>query len=831
MIAAERRILLGLFLLACATLAVEVVLTRIFDVLLWPNFSFSIISGAMFGLALGGLFELLAPARVIDAVPISRAALLFGVSVWAIPLVMNALPFSLDAFGTEPVRQLGWFLLLYLALLVPFFLAGICICRLFSRAGAEIRRFYFWDLSGAAVGTALIVPLLPRLGPERLLLGAALMALGASALFADARRWRAVVALVAAVVTAAAVGLAGHYATLKLHDDKRGVAAAIRAGRLEFSRWDPVSQISVIDQPAPRPGEPWRKYIAYDGGSLSSHFYAFDGDYAALRRNLSDRLMDHFWQRGVLASHYLLRDRGERVLVIGSAGGQEVTAARMYGASHIDAVDLVGTVVALAKGRYANYIGRIYNDPRVNLQVGEGRTFLRASKKRYDVIQIFSNYTAWSLASGSGALTPDYLLTEEAFVEYFSHLGSGGILHINHHTYPRIITTAAAAWRSMDREDFRAHVVVFEREDAFDRLPTILIKMSPWTGAEIADLSRFFATPARGDTAYRLAEDPLDPVRGLPDAFYSGDLPAALEQRAPYNIAPITDDEPAFNFLRRSARAVSPDPSVGLTVSIAAHLNGQLRGGWLPMDWLPLIVTGCASLFYGVLFIVVPMSLSSVGRQRWRGKSTSLVYFAMLGFAFIAVELLFIQLFMKLIGYPLYSVATVITVMLIGAALGSMSSLSVAGGTSSRWPVAFAGVILSGIAIWAWHEPIAESLMGAPQAARIAAAAVMIFPISFFMGMPFPLGMLELRSKPPGAIAWAWSMNGLCTTIGSLASTSLSVWIGFRGTLVVALGVYTLAAVTFGALRRANASERPVRDADLVNDLASGPALIAVPRL
>lgn len=46
--------------------------------------------------------------------------------------------------------------------------------------------------------------------------------------------------------------------------------------------------------------------------------------------------------------------------------------------------------------------------------------------------------------------------------------------------------------------------------------------------------------------------------------------------------------------------------------------------------------------------------------------------------------------------------------------------------------------------------------------------------------MPFPLGILELESKPRGAIAWAWSMSGLFTTMGAVLSALLSLWVGFR---------------------------------------------------
>lgn len=89
-------------------------------------------------------------------------------------------------------------------------------------------------------------------------------------------------------------------------------------------------------------------------------------------------------------------------------------------------------------------------------------------------------------------------------------------------------------------------------------------------------------------------------------------------------------------------------------------------------------------------------------------------------------------------------------------------------------------------------------------AVRVLAAAAMILPIAFFMGMPFPLGILEIAAKPRGAVAWAWSMNGLFPTIGSVAAVLLSLWVGFRGTMLVAIGMYALASATFAAIRRGN---------------------------
>ena len=232
------RTYLGLFVVALTALVVEVLLTRIFDVIMWPNIAFVIISCAMFGLGLGGLYELLRPSsRPEREDRTSLTALLFAVSIWMLPLLLNAIPFSLSRVAVAPLSQTAWFLVLYGILLTPFFCAGLCVCRLFSSNADDSHRLYFWDLSGAALGTVALVPLLPTFGPERLLLMAGVAGLVASALFSDSRSWRLGLVAVGVLFVASPALLGSRYLTLALHDDKRDVERAIEHGRLEFSRW------------------------------------------------------------------------------------------------------------------------------------------------------------------------------------------------------------------------------------------------------------------------------------------------------------------------------------------------------------------------------------------------------------------------------------------------------------------------------------------------------------------------------------------------------------------------------------------------------------------
>ena len=62
---------------------------------------------------------------------------------------------------------------------------------------------------------------------------------------------------------------------------------------------------------------------------------------------------------------------------------------------------MVCGVVRAAKGPYAKFIGNLYTDPRVNGVCDEGRSFLRHTDHRYDVIQIHSNHTTSSVAQGA----------------------------------------------------------------------------------------------------------------------------------------------------------------------------------------------------------------------------------------------------------------------------------------------------------------------------------------------------------------------------------------------------------------------------------------------
>lgn len=785
---------IGLMFMALTTLMLELILVRVFDVIWYPNMAYMVITLAMFCFGLSGVYSSLRPLDK-ETDPrryLSILAFLFAVFALTILPALNWLPFDFNVLYKSPLKGTVLFLIMYLFLITPFFLAGLAFTTVFSVYADRIQRLYCWDLAGAAVGCLMLIPFLPPIGPGGVIFLVGAFGLLASGCFSSDSKWTAVT-VVLAVVLAAVPFFNDGYFEFKDHIDKRGVKGARDRGLIELSHWDPISKIDVIDY-----GK--MKHIAYDGGSQSSFIIPFDGNFVQLRTDVLNHRGYHFYSSNVWVSHALKKDSNQQVLIIGAAGGSETKAALMFGAAHVDAVELVGYVIKIGKTNYADYNGNIFNHPKVNALRGEGRSFLRSSNKKYDIIQMYSNHTSSSIAAGTGAMATTYLQTAEAYKEYFTHLGKDGILHINHHVYPRMVATAALAWKELGRTDFHKYIVVVEavKKGFQDNLPTLLIKMEPWTEKELDELMSYFPS------VMKPVVNPLNPEDGMLSAeFFTGELSRDTIRNAKYHLAASTDNKPYFNFLRKSFDRLEADPENYLNYSTASLINSQLKKSWIPSDVIHLIVTGFASLVFTMLFILIPMFFSTAGKASWPGKVASLIYFSCLGAGFIIVELVFIQIFMKLVGYPLYTYSVVVFALLLAAGIGSVVSEKIKISPGNRWLIPFTGVLLTNLLLLLVYPAYFELFLQSPTLVRIVAAIVLIFPVGFFMGMPFPLGIMTIKDQPQGAIAWAWAMNGLFTVIGGLSSVLLSIYSGFRVTLIAAILIYIVAFLAYCRLRLA----------------------------
>lgn len=116
--------------------------------------------------------------------------------------------------------------------------------------------------------------------------------------------------------------------------------------------------------------------------------------------------------------------RFERVLIVGAGSGTDVAFALQRDAGHIDAVEIDRVLARLGRGFHPD---RPYDDPRVDLHIDDGRSYLGKSREKFDLI-IFALPDSLTLASAMANLRLEsFLFTREAFEQARDHLAPNGI--------------------------------------------------------------------------------------------------------------------------------------------------------------------------------------------------------------------------------------------------------------------------------------------------------------------------------------------------------------------------------------------------------------------
>ena len=90
--------------------------------------------------------------------------------------------------------------------------------------------------------------------------------------------------------------------------------------------------------------------------------------------------------------------------------------------------------------------------------------------------------------------------------------------------------------------------------------------------------------------------------------------------------------------------------------------------------------------------------------------------------------------------------------------------------------------------------PLLGALMWWHDAAKIVVALVLIAPLAFLMGFPFPLALAALGERARELIPWAWAINGCASVLAAALATLMAIQFGFTLVVVSALVLYGFAA-------------------------------------
>src|SRR3954453_7099699 len=165
--------------ISCASLLLELALTRLFSVVLFYHFAFLAISIALLGLGAGGVSACVRKQKLETWATAPLAAGLCLVNTVAVLVVLEVvlhLPVSLELTKANFLKLT----VIYLVSALPFFFTGVLFSVVFAREARTIGELYGADLIGGAAACLAVVPLLNLVGgPNTVVAAAAAMALGA----------------------------------------------------------------------------------------------------------------------------------------------------------------------------------------------------------------------------------------------------------------------------------------------------------------------------------------------------------------------------------------------------------------------------------------------------------------------------------------------------------------------------------------------------------------------------------------------------------------------------------------------------------------------------
>lgn len=768
----------AIFCIAAATLLLEISLSRVFSVLFFHHFAFLIVSTALFGFGFSGVFLFFRkPSEANLRHRLSLASLLFAASTLVVYKVILILPHGVREIMDQPVQV--WRLVVnYALLIIPFFFSGYVIAALLSIFPERSGRLYCFDLIGASLGCIAVLYLVPVVGGSGAVVAAAILACIAALILAPARG----VLFFASVAAIAGTGLLLRSSEAwfrlpitQIIAEKYG-ARHFKGSVPEYSGWSPVSRIDVY------PAGAANKIMFLDGGSNVSFMIPFDGDVENLQPRINWRVVP-----------YVIAPRPS-ACIIGPGGGEDVLNALSYRSQSIDAVEMDPLIVDLVLGIYSGLTGRIFHHPSVHTLNDEGRSYLRRSGRQFDLIQEVHNVSPMAIASGALNLSESYLLTVEAFQEYWDHLKPDGMLAINRWGVVRAGSIASVVLESRGIADPENYVLVTSRKKS-GADTSFYLKKGRITQQDLQRLKDSL-------DSMRLQIDyaPAPEYQKEENIYYRLLVPSLRNQflrEADVVLYPPTDDRPFFDHFQRFG-SFQKSRTEGLPKELDEAMKFVNMG-----DYALLTLLAEGALF-SFLFIVLPlfrMRRQEGSISRW----AVLTYFAALGFGFILIEISLIQKHILFLGQPVYSLSSVLFSILVSAGAGSfIFEKRFREGNERKWLLSI--LILLGMALFFEAVPapkIFNFLLGASKPVRFLISWLMIAPLGLLLGIPFPLGIRILGRKNPDAIPWGWGLNAYTTVIGSILSVIFAITLGFRMNFMIAYLTYAAGLLAFFfALRR-----------------------------
>lgn len=810
---------LGVFFVSITVLMYEITLTRVFSVLFNYHYSFMAISLSLFGLGLGGLAAYVfwrKTSLLENTMPsLIYITLSLSFSLFFIPQMLTSLPASADMY-------VYWILAS-----IPFFIAGTGFAILFREFSKNSSLLYFADLVGAGVGCVLVLVFLNMFtGTETVFLIGIFSSMGAIFFAIAAYEKKALVVAISVLLIFPLFFVAPSFRDsikdipLKPNQDKDALDFIERDNaKIVETRWSPFGRTDLVESP----NDLDRKFLFIDGAAGTA-MYKFN-------ENISDRTNKAVYDIPRESGGYLpYIDRGPKnnILIIGSGGGRDVLTALLGGAKRITAVEVNKDTVDFVK-EFSDFSGGLYSKfDNIQVIVDEGRSFIKRSGEKYDVIALTLPMTKTGTGASGYSLSENFLFTTESFGDYLNHLTDEGRLVIVTHGMGEVLkltTTMISALQKNGEsiEEAMKHLIVagphervgvwsafmvrkrpYQQQESYLLHKTIMefgyfpsfLPYVKWSGKEVHELDKcnFIST----DLFY-LAEGLIDMDKYV--------------QSYSIDITPPRDDKPFF---------------YKFEVGLPDVLNSLIFYVVLLSALMLIFPLGVKKYFYRTKTqIDWKIRKRYIKQKKYlinqleRNKIQSAEYkklryarhpgiendrilltkfipcFLLLGIGFMFIEISLIQKFLLFLGHPTVALSVILFTILVFGGFGSLISEKISTKNLLKiYPKICAIITIWTIIIVAMFPYISDLFLGADLSLRITISVLLLSPLGA-IGMPFPMAIRLMSKNHEKYIPWMWGVNGTLSVAGSVFAVAIGMMAGFTYALFVGAAIYIVIAVLF----------------------------------
>ncbi len=768
--------LIGIFFLSFSVLAFETGITRILSVVLYYHLAFMVISLAMLGLGIGGVYIYFSNKLKERAdFFVSLFTLFFAISIILILILTLSFPFK-PSVSIETFSDL-WFL--YFLFALPFFFAGLSLALVFFRASKKIGKIYFFNLIGSGIGALLVVPSLSIFDAPTLIILIAFLASLSSFFFGlNCGKGFKISSGILTIFFLFLVFFNIRYQIIKVYYVK---------GEKEtnplFQKWSPVGRVVV---------SPMKENVIHAWG-LSQNYkpekipeqlqIMIDGAAGTNLEKITDNLekdLAHLKYDITSLAYYIAPK--SRSLIIGFGGGRDILTGLLFGFKEIEGVEINPVMKEIICQRFKDYSGKICEMENVKLVTNEGRLYLSQSAKNYSLIQLSLTDSWAATAAGAYTLSENSLYTKEAFLEYFKHLDENGILTISRFIFDppqqtlRALSLCRAALEELGIKNVENNVMIFKAPVFYNRdlfVSNLMCKKSAFTDGEIEKTEKM-----AGEMAFDIIYTP----KNQKDTYFTKFILAKDEEQFfanyPFKIEPPTDNEGFFFHMLK------------LKDWRRIFQFKNIEGGQLHIYYsvFILITIFIIASIFSLFFIFLPLIFRKTKLLIPKKEALRYIfYFAFLGLGFMLIEISLIQRFSIFFGHPIYSITIALFSILLFSGIGSF--------LTSKLNMKISKIIFALISIGIVFLVISFSFFKIQGSLILKSFLSILFlvPLSLFMGMPFPSGINLLDKRDRQLIPWALGVNGVTSTIGSVLALVLYINSGFRITFSAALIFYLFA--------------------------------------